>query len=54
MKYQTSEQTGTIVVDTSRRFLFAVEENGWATRYGVGVGEEGLTLKGRVDGRSQG
>ena len=48
VKYQTSEKPGTIVVDTSERFLFAVEDNGWATRYGVGVGEEGLTLKGRA------
>ena len=48
VKYQTSEKPGTIVVDTSQRFLFAVEDNGWATRYGVGVGEEGLTLKGRA------
>ena len=48
VRYPTSETTGTIVVDTSQRFLFAVEDNGWATRYGVGVGEEGLSLKGRV------
>jgi lipoprotein-anchoring transpeptidase ErfK/SrfK len=48
VRYQTDEKTGTLVVDTSQRFLFAVEENGWATRYGVAVGEEGLTLKGRV------
>lgn len=37
---------GTIVVDTSNRFLYYVEVDGWATRYGVGVGQEGLTLKG--------
>jgi lipoprotein-anchoring transpeptidase ErfK/SrfK len=46
VRYTGSEQTGTIVVDTSERFLYSVEENGWATRYGVGVGEQGLTLKG--------
>ena len=46
--YPSSEAPGTIVVDTWERFLYAVEENGWATRYGVGVGEEGLTLKGRA------
>jgi lipoprotein-anchoring transpeptidase ErfK/SrfK len=48
VRYTGSEQAGTIVVDTSERFLYAVEEDGWATRYGVAVGEEGLSLKGRA------
>ena len=43
-----AKPAGTIVVDTSECYLYAVEEGGWATRYGVGVGEEGLTLKGRA------
>jgi lipoprotein-anchoring transpeptidase ErfK/SrfK len=34
------------VVNTEERYLYAVEPGGWATRYGVGVGEQGLTLKG--------
>jgi lipoprotein-anchoring transpeptidase ErfK/SrfK len=46
--YETSEKPGSIVVDTSERYLYFVEEDGKATRYGVGVGEEGLTLKGRA------
>jgi lipoprotein-anchoring transpeptidase ErfK/SrfK len=46
VRYSGGERPGTIVVNTSERFLYAVEENGWATRYGVGVGEEGLSLKG--------
>lgn len=46
VRYSGSERPGTIVVNTSERFLYAVEPDGWATRYGVGVGEEGLTLKG--------
>ena len=46
--YDGSESPGTIVVDTSQRFLYAVEQGGWATRFGVAVGEEGLTLKGRA------
>jgi lipoprotein-anchoring transpeptidase ErfK/SrfK len=46
VRYSGSEKPGTIVVDTSEHFLYSVEENGWATRYGVGVGEQGLTLKG--------
>ena len=48
VKYQSSENAGSIVVDTSDRFLYYVEGDGWATRYGVGVGEQGLTLKGRA------
>ena len=39
---------GTIVVNISERYLYAVEENGKATRYGVAVGEEGLTFKGKA------
>ena len=46
VRYDGSEKAGTIVVDTSEKFLYSVEEGGWATRYGVGVGEQGLSLKG--------
>jgi lipoprotein-anchoring transpeptidase ErfK/SrfK len=35
-------------VDTSERLLYYVEGNGQAVRYGVAVGEEGLSLKGRA------
>jgi lipoprotein-anchoring transpeptidase ErfK/SrfK len=48
VRYETRERPGTIVVDTPNRVLYFVEEDGWATRYGVGVGREGLTLKGRA------
>ena len=48
MQYHGSEPAGTIVVNTSERFLYHVEEDGWATRYGVGVGEQGLSLKGKA------
>ncbi len=46
VQYSGSERPGTIVVDTSERFLYAVEKDGWATRYGVAVGANGLTFKG--------
>ncbi len=46
VRYDGSEPAGTIVVNTSERFLYVVEGDGWATRYGVAVGEEGLTYKG--------
>jgi len=46
--YQGGEAPGTLVVNTYERFLYAVQGDGWATRYGIAVGEEGLTLKGRA------
>lgn len=39
---------GTIVVVTGGRFLYLVGEDGYATRYGVGVGRAGLSLKGKA------
>jgi lipoprotein-anchoring transpeptidase ErfK/SrfK len=46
--YPTREQPGTIVVDTTNRFLYQVRENGRALRYGIGVGKEGLAWSGRA------
>lgn len=43
----TGEQPGTIVVDTKRRFLYLVRQNGKAIRYGVGVGRAGFSWSGR-------
>lgn len=45
--YGTPEPAGTIIVDTSEKFLYLVRENGRALRYGVGVGRQGLTWSGR-------
>lgn len=39
-------QPGTIVVDTAHRFLYLVEANNQATRYGVGVGRDGFLWAG--------
>ena len=36
--YRTAEPAGTIVVDTPHHFLYLVEDNGRAMRYGIGVG----------------
>jgi lipoprotein-anchoring transpeptidase ErfK/SrfK len=44
--YPSSEKPGTIIINTRERFLYAVEGDGWATRYGVAVGEENLTFRG--------
>lgn len=44
--YSTSHAPGTIVIDTSQRFLYLVEGNGFAKRYGVGVGRSGFEWSG--------
>lgn len=46
--YPTSEQPGTIVVDTDARHLYLVLEGGQAVRYGIGVGAEGMRWSGRA------
>ncbi|MFN7026866.1 MAG: L,D-transpeptidase [Pseudorhizobium sp.] len=46
VEYPTRERTGTIVVDTSARFLYLAGENGRALRYGIGVGKAGLEFEG--------
>ena len=44
--YSGSEPPGTIVIDTPNRFLFLVQEQGKAIRYGIGVGKPGFTWAG--------
>ena len=44
--YPTDAAPGTIVVDTPARYLYFVEPDGRATRYGVGVGKEGFAWAG--------
>ncbi len=44
--YSGRERPGTIVVDTSARYLYYVMPNGKAIRYGVTVGEEALAWSG--------
>jgi lipoprotein-anchoring transpeptidase ErfK/SrfK len=46
--YRTSEAPGTVVVDTSARFLYLVREDGRAIRYGIGVGKQGMSWRGRA------
>lgn len=43
----TGERPGTIVVVTADRYLYLVQENGRALRYGVGIGRDGFTWDGR-------
>ncbi len=44
--YDSTQPAGTIVIDTTQRFLFLVEGNGQARRYGVGVGKPGFEWSG--------
>ena len=46
--YTTSEQPGTIIVDTPNRFLYLVRADSQAMRYGVGIGREGFAWQGRA------
>lgn len=46
--YPTSEQPGTLVVDTAAKYLYHVGPNGTAMRYGIGVGREGFAWQGRA------
>ena len=46
MAYETAHPAGTVVVDTPARRLYYVMGEGRAMRYGVGVGRQGLALKG--------
>jgi lipoprotein-anchoring transpeptidase ErfK/SrfK len=44
--YSGSEAPGTIVVDTTNKFLYLVEGQGRALRYGIGVGRPGFLWSG--------
>lgn len=44
--YSGKEQPGTIIVDTPQRFLYLVQNDGTALRYGIGVGRPGFTWAG--------
>jgi lipoprotein-anchoring transpeptidase ErfK/SrfK len=44
----TGEKPGTIVVETSTRYLYLVQGDGSAIRYGIGVGRDGFRWAGRA------
>jgi len=46
VEYQTSEAAGTIVIATPTKYLYLVEGNGRALRYGIGVGKPGFEWAG--------
>jgi lipoprotein-anchoring transpeptidase ErfK/SrfK len=53
--FRTSETPGTIVVHTQERFLYVVQPNNRAIRYGIGVGREGFQWAGlkRIDRKAE-
>lgn len=46
VRYDTRHPPGTVVVDPRAKFLYLVQEDGYALRYGVGVGREGFGWSG--------
>ncbi|MCY0150250.1 L,D-transpeptidase [Hoeflea sp. G2-23] len=48
VRLQTTEKPGTIIINTNTKYLYYVEGNNRATRYGVGVGREGFGWSGTV------
>jgi lipoprotein-anchoring transpeptidase ErfK/SrfK len=46
VSYSGKEGAGTIIINTNERFLYLVQGNGRAVRYGIGVGRPGFTWSG--------
>lgn len=46
--YPTREKPGTVIVDTRNFYLYHVEKDGKAMRYGVGLGRAGFEWSGRA------
>jgi lipoprotein-anchoring transpeptidase ErfK/SrfK len=46
VEYHGSEGAGTVVIDTPNKYLYLVQGDGKAMRYGVGVGRPGFTWSG--------
>jgi lipoprotein-anchoring transpeptidase ErfK/SrfK len=46
VEYQGEEKPGTVIIDTPNKFLYLVEADGKALRYGIGVGRPGFTWAG--------
>ncbi len=44
--YRSQEPPGTIIIDTSERFLYLIQSPTSAMRYGIGVGRDGFTWSG--------
>ena len=53
--FRTTEPPGTIIVHTSERYMYLVQGNNRAMRYGIGVGREGFQWQGllRISRKSE-
>ena len=48
VRYDTAEAPGTIIVDPRNYYVYRIEEDGNATRYGANVGREGFLWSGEA------
>lgn len=48
VRYKTDEAPGTIIVDPGKYFVYRIEEEGYATRYGANVGRSGFLWSGNA------
>ncbi len=48
IRYETSEAPGTIIVDPGNYYVYRVEPEGMATRYGANVGRDGFRWNGNA------
>ena len=48
VSYRTTHPPGTIIIDTSKRYLYLVVSKGVALRYGVAVGRDGYQWEGAM------
>lgn len=48
VRYPSNEAAGTIIVDPSRYYVYRIEGNGMATRYGANVGRAGFLWSGEA------
>ncbi|KEC72705.1 UNVERIFIED_ORG: lipoprotein-anchoring transpeptidase ErfK/SrfK [Rhizobium esperanzae] len=48
VRLMTTEAAGTVIIDTNNKYLYLVEGNNRATRYGIGVGRDGFGWSGIV------
>ncbi|MCA0423730.1 MAG: L,D-transpeptidase [Proteobacteria bacterium] len=46
VSYPSSHRAGTIIIDTPNRYLYLVQDDGKALRYGIGVGRPGFEWAG--------
>lgn len=48
VRYETKEATGTIIIDPKKYYVYRIEGDGLATRYGANVGRDGFRWNGDV------